>query len=289
MDAETHTEDVRSPTIKRRILSGILRQLRKEAGLTEADIKRELRWTTGKLTRIERATWKRPNHRDVQDLLGLYGVTGHRADALVQLAIESREQGWWQRYDDVFRSDYPGLEAGASAIWTYEPTLIPGLFQTTDYATAVVQTEKTSGPEAIKRRVQVRAQRQELLTGDDRPNVWAVIDEAALLRPLGDRKAHLDQLQHLIDVAGYPNVTMQVMPLAAGLHAGVDGAFTILHFPAQLLRSIVYLETATDALLLERPAELERYTLIFDWIRVKALDPDATVTYLQQQMAKLDD
>ena len=262
-----------SPTVRGRRLRYELRRLREQAGLTRDETARRLDWSGSKISRIETGQ-SRAQTGDVRDLLDVYGVTGDHAEALVQLAREARKRGWWTAYNDVFTGTYVGLEAEASAMRTYEPQIIPGLLETEDYTRALIRAALVrADPDEIERRVQARMARQETLARPDAPEIWAVLDEPAILRPVGGQAVMKAQLRHLIDVTAAPNstITLQILPLAIGSHPGLSGPFVILDFPTSEDPPVVYLETATDGLYLEETAETERYNLMFDHLRASAL------------------
>ncbi|MEV0420413.1 helix-turn-helix domain-containing protein [Streptosporangium canum] len=280
------TTSRQSPTVRRRRLSAELRRLREAANMTADSVAERLEWSRGKLSRIENAQWQRPNPRDVRDLLDVYGVIdpGQR-EAMITLARESRQRGWWTTYKDVLAGSYVDLEAEASAISTFEPLVIPGLLQTPAYTAEITRAALVRDPAEVERRVALRMKRQCLLTQEDAPRFWAVIDEAALIRPLSSPLVVQEQLQRLIDTEPLEHVTIQVLPLAAGLHAGMAGQFVIMEFPED--PKIVYVETGTDGLYLEKPQELARYTLVFQHLCATALAPDASLAYLSDMIDKL--
>ncbi|MEU9889756.1 helix-turn-helix transcriptional regulator [Sphaerisporangium sp. NPDC051011] len=281
---------VSSPTVKRRRLSAALRQLRVECGLTAAEAAKQLDWDPSKITRMERDEWKRPAPHDIRGLLDLYGVTDERRrEALLTLARESRQRGWWADYQDVFRSSLPDFEAGASMIRSYEALLIPGLLQTAEYTAAVLRGGQVLGEAVIERRVQARLARQQIISREDPPELVIVIDEAALHRMTGGAGVMRAQLEHVIDMATRPNITVQVLPLSVGSHpAMTGGAFLILDFPSPDDPSLVYMETATDDLWLETPEELRRYTLIFSQVQGLALSPDESVHHMAALVDRLE-
>ncbi len=281
-----------SPTARGRRLRHELRRLREEAGLTHSEVARRLEWSASKVSRIETGQ-SRAQTGDVRDLLEVYGITdAATCEALVQLAREARRRGWWTRYTDVLGGGtYVGLEAEAATLHTYESMFVPGLLQTEDYARAVVRAwQARPDPEALERAVTARMARQEILSRTDPPEIWAVLDEAVISRPVGGPETMRAQLQHLIDVSSRPNspVTLQVLPFAAGAHPGMDGTFVVLDFHTPKDPPIVYLETATDGLYLEEPSDIERYTLRFNHLVARALGPDesrAMIAGLAQRMA----
>ncbi|MDG4786094.1 helix-turn-helix transcriptional regulator [Micromonospora sp. WMMD1102] len=248
-----------------RILVGAqLRRLREERGLTRAEAAEPIRASESKISRMElgRVGFK---ERDVLDLLSLYGVHDERERAtLLERVREANTSSWWHPYSDVtpnWFQRYLGLEATAMLIRTYEVQFVPGLLQTEDYARAVVRLGHGSAREdEVARRVSLRIQRQQVLSRPDPPLLWAVVDEAALRRPVGGVQVMRDQLEALITiVTKMPNVKLQVIPLAAGGHAAAGGAFTILRFPQQDLADLVYIEQLTSALYLDKREDVDRY------------------------------
>ncbi len=281
-----------SPTARGRRLRHELRRLREEAGLTHAEVARQLEWSASKLSRIETGQ-SRVQTGDVRDLLDAYGVTDEATcEALVQLAREARRRGWWTRYTDVLGSGtYVGLEAEAAALHTFESQFIPGLLQTEDYARAVIRAGQTRpDPDSTERRLAARMARQEILSRTDPPEIWAVLDEPVVTRPVGGQGVMRQQLQHLIEVSSRPNtpLTFQVLPLAVGAHPGMNGPFVIMTFHSPTDPPMVYLETATDGLYLDEPSDIERYTLRFHHLVARALGPDESrtmITGLAERMA----
>jgi transcriptional regulator with XRE-family HTH domain len=278
-----------SPTVRGRRLRYELRRLRDQAGLTRDETARRLDWSGSKISRIETGQ-SRAQTGDVRDMLDVYGVHGEEADALVQLAREARKRGWWTAYNDVFTGTYIGLEAEASAMRTYEPQIIPGLLETEDYTRALIRSALVrADPEEIERRVQARMARQEILTRPDAPEIWAVLDEPVIRRPVGGAAVMKAQLRRLIETAEAPNskITLQVLPLTVGSHPGLSGPFVILDFPSAEDEPVIYLETATDGLYLEETAEIDRYTLMFDHLRASALSADESAAFIARTAAEM--
>ena len=281
-----------SPTARARRLRYELRRLREEAGLTHSEVAHRLEWSSSKLSRIETGQ-SRVNTGDVADLLSVYGVSDEISrEALIQLAREARRRGWWTRYTDVLGSGtYVGLEAEASSIRTFESQFVPGLLQTEDYARAVISGGQVRpDPEAVERRVAARMARKELFTRPEPPELWAVLDESVILRPVGGPAVMRDQLRHLIEASTRPNatVTLQILPLSAGAHPGMSGPFVILGFQNPKDPPMVHLETATDGLYLEEPPDIERYTLRFSHLVARALGPNESrdmIAGLAERMA----
>jgi hypothetical protein len=220
-------------------------------------------------------------------LLRLYGVTDpDEVAALLMLAREANAPGWWQQYGDLlpqwFRA-YVDLESAAVLIRTYEGQLVPGLLQTTGYMRAVIRgAELNQSPEETERRVALRLARQQLLERADAPWLWAVMDEAALRRPVGSREVMRAQLERLIDASKLPNVTLQILSYGAGAHPAMAGAFSILRFADRELPDVVYLEHLTNAVYLDKREDVEQYLHVMETISVRAEPPDKTVELLHK-------
>ena len=215
--------------------------------------------------------------RDVRDLLDLYGVAGEQRDKLMEAARQAREKGWLHAYSDVKPSAYIGLEAAADRIRIYSASLVPGLLQTPAYARAVI---RALGPklhsDQVDRWVELRKARQALLRQADPPRIEVILDENVLRRPVGGREVTQEQMERLLEDGALGAVTLQVLPLQAGEHAGMYGSFTILGFRDPGQPNMVYLENATTELYLDSERELRRYTRAFENLSAAALDPDAS-------------
>jgi len=211
----------------------------------------------------------------VADLLTLYGVTGEtEREQMLMLARQASTPGWWQQYSDVlpgWLELYVGLEEAASIIRTYEVQFVHGLMQTEDYARAVILIGNAHAPaEEIDRRVRARMRRQRLLTRSDAPELWAVLDEAALRRAPNGAEVMRAQLEHLLQLTELPNVTLQIVPFSAGPHAAAGGPFTILRFPEPDLPDLVYLEQLNSALYLDQPGDVTDYVNVMSQLCVQA-------------------
>lgn len=274
-----------SPTIRRKRLSNSLRQLRHEAKLTAEQVATQLGWDPSKISRIESNEWKLPKVKDVESLLLVYGVTDPaQRDALVALARQARERGWWDQYKDVLGSALPGFEAEARRIWQYQPILVPGLLQTSDYMRALFRAGMCDDAET-ERRIEVRLARQRILDRDNPPQLWAVLDEAGLRKMVGGREVMRDQVHHLLHMSERPNINLQVLPDAVGAHASMGGPIVVLDYVGD--PSIVYLEHTGSDLLLERPDEVDRYTVRYDHVMASALSVETSLEYLQRLLEHL--
>jgi transcriptional regulator with XRE-family HTH domain len=274
------------PTV-RRILVGVqLRRLRERAGISREDAGYTIRASESKISRLElgRVSFK---ERDIADLLTHYGVTdAEQRDALLAMAREANTPGWWHNYDDVLPTwfqTYVGLEEAASLIRSYEVQFVPGLLQTEDYTRAVITAgDPEARTEEVERRVSLRMARQELLHRPSPPAVWAVVDEAALRRPIGGSKVMRAQVQRLLDLMELPHITVQVMPFRFGGHTADGGAFSILRFPEPDLPDVVYIEQLVSALYLDKRESVDRYVQTMDRLTVDSQPPDLTAETLSK-------
>jgi transcriptional regulator with XRE-family HTH domain len=256
------------PTVLRLLLGAQLRRLRESQRISLEDAGNVIRASHSKMSRLElgRVGFK---DRDICDLLTHYGVTDEQErDALRALARKASSQGWWHDYSEILPTwfeAYVGLEEAATRIRAYEIQFVPGLLQTEEYARAVTLLGHSSArPEEIELRVKLRMARQALLRGPRAPQLWAVIDEAVLRRPVGGPEVMRAQLEHLIECAALPNVTIQVIPFQAGGHAAAGGPFSILRFAEADLPDVVYLEQLTSAMYLDKRETVDHYLVVME-------------------------
>ncbi|MEV5573903.1 helix-turn-helix transcriptional regulator [Spirillospora sp. NPDC052269] len=273
------------PTVASTRLARELRARREGAGLSQEAVAEEMGWAESKLYRIENDK-SRVLQRDVKRLLKLYRADEGENDALVELARLAREPDWWHQYSGAIPEwfqVYVVLEASASHVFGYESELVPGIMQTERYARAIMST--APGPEVdqdVDERVEVRVNRQARLAGSDPFDVWLVLNEAVIRRVVGGREVMREQIEHLIDLAGRRNITLQVLPFELGEHGAMHGAFKILRFPAADDPDKVYLEQQIGGVYTQKPHEVDRYRLMFDHLRARALGPEQTVAMLRE-------
>jgi hypothetical protein len=280
------------PTVLRILLGSQLRKLREAKGVSREVAGWEIRSSESKISRMElgRVSFK---ERDVADLLTLYGVADeHERATMLALAREANTPGWWNRFSDILPTwfqSYLGLEAASTLIRTYEVQFVPGLLQTDDYARAVILlAHHRATTDDVERRVALRRERQQALLRKDPPQLWAVVDEAALRRPIGGRAVMRRQIHALIEATDLPNVRLQVVPFHAGGHAAAGGAFTILRFPDEDLPDVVYVEQLTSALYLDKREDVDHYAAAMERLCVKADPPSATTDTLLKVLADFD-
>ena len=271
-----------NPTVRRRRLGQELRRLRELKGMTAEEVAERLLVSQSKISRLENGR-RSISQRDVRDLCGVYEVEDHRiVDSLMQMAKDSRQQGWWHSFGDIPYSVYIGLETDAASLRVYDPQVVPGLLQTRQYAEALIAGALPETAAAdVEKRVQVRLRRQERITAPENPlRLWTVMDEAALRRLVGNKSLMRDQLEHLVEQSQLPHVTVQVIPFEMGAHPGLNGQYAILEFPDTADSSVVYIEGVTSDLYLEKPNDVQKYSVMYEHLRAQALNPDQSRQFI---------
>lgn len=280
--------NVKPSTVLGRQLGDELRRFREEAGLSTADAAEVLDCTKGKISRIENGhvPVRTP---DLNALIQAYGVldpeTRERLAALARRANRRRREGWWHQYGSVLGDtyrDYIEMEAICDGIRTFQAQLIPGLLQTPEYGRAVtVASRAWQTPEEIEQFVKVRVARQERLTGEAPLDFWAVLAEGVLHQQVGGPTVMRRQLEHLVDMAELPNVTVQILPFSRGAHSGMFGPYLLLSFPRVSALDLVLTETPTGNIWMEQESEVARYRELFHDARTLALPPTESLRLIR--------
>jgi transcriptional regulator with XRE-family HTH domain len=278
------------PVAVRMLLGARLRKLREAAGVSREDAGYAIRGSESKISRLElgRTSVKL---RDVTDLLDLYGVSADERATLLAMAGHANTPGWWQAYGDVIPAwfaPYLGLEQAAAVIRTYEVQFIPGLLQTPEYARAVLEVGAGDNTDLdTGQLVSVRMRRQQILRRPSPPRLWAVIDEAALRRPIGGVTVARAQLRHLVEMTRLSHVNIQVAPFCAGSQAIADGPVTMLRFPEAELPDLAYLEQHTTAAYLSKPADRLHYWNVLNRLATQAPPPADTEAILRHILREI--
>ncbi len=276
-----------NPTVRRRRLGQELRRLRELKGMTAEEVAERLLVSQSKISRLENGR-RSISQRDVRDLCGVYEVEDQRVvDSLMEMARDSRQQGWWHTFGDIPYSVYIGLETDAESLRVYEPQIITGLLQTRSYAEALIQGAlPETSPTDIEKRVKVRMRRQERITAENNPlRLWVVLDEAALRRAVGNDLVMREQLEYLAEMSQLPHITVQVLPFEVGAHPGLNGQYAILEFSDAADSSVVYLEGVTSDLYLEKAHDVQKYAVMYEHLRAQALNADQSRRFIAE-MAK---
>lgn len=275
-------------SVRSRTVAAELRSLREKRGLSCAEVAKILGVSASKISRIETGN-SGMQVDDVAALLGFYQVPAARRQALLNLLQRGHEKGWWQRQaglPHLWRT-LIDLENKATRILNYEPMVIPGLLQTSEYSAAMIKGgEPTLSNGELDNLVASRMARQALLTRVSAPLFLAVIHEIALRQPIGAPGVMKRQLKHLLTVAERPNIGLRVLPISAGANAGLRGPFVILEFVEE--PSLVFVENHDTGIFLEDDADLERYRLALRNILGMALPPDETAELIAAIAAELD-
>ncbi|MDT9689888.1 helix-turn-helix transcriptional regulator [Streptomyces sp. P9(2023)] len=275
-----------APTVGQVVLGRRLQDLRERAGLKREEAAKVLRVAPATIRRMETAevALKIPY---VQLLLQAYGINESEAEAFVALAEEANLPGWWQRFHDVLPgwfSMYVSLEGAASLIRAYEPQFVPGLLQTEGYARAILRSGAVGGScaEEIERHVALRMERQSLLTREDAPRFWVIMDETVFRRPVGDGPEVMrDQLDRLLEASELPNVTLQIAEYASGHHPGTYGPFVLFRFAVPELPDMVYSEYLTGAVYLDARPEVASHLEVMDRMAAQAATAQRTKEILR--------
>lgn len=279
------------PTPRSARLGREFRSLRERKGWTMEQAAAALGRSQSWLSRVESGLIKlRPG--DAALLLMTYGVAleADPAKAMIATARTVGEAGWWQGFDTLSLPymTYIGFEREATEIRNYEPTLIPGLLQTRDYAEAIARIGLETDPEHVQQRVDAKMKRQqEVFAREHPPWVHAVVSEAALLCEVGGRAVLAEQLRHVVELAQLPYINVQVLRFAAGAHLAERGGFAILCFGGGD-PDLGHIETTTGSLFLEATKDVNRLTAVFDDVVMRSMSPAESVQFIEQKARDAD-
>ncbi|MBV9729837.1 MAG: helix-turn-helix domain-containing protein [Pseudonocardiales bacterium] len=274
--------------VKSRRVAGELRRLRARSGHSCKTVGAALGISASKISRIE--TGRIGLQADeVAALLGFYQAPKPLRDELLELVRRAAEPGWWQvqgsRLPELWQ-ELIDIERSATAIVNYEPLLIPGLLQTADYVGALIHAANPAlSEDEVETRVAARTARQALLGRPHPPRLHALLEEGVLRRVVGDRGLMRRQVRHLEDAATRPNVTVQVVPTAAGAHPGLEGPFVILEFDGD--PTLVYLENRGGSAILEEDADIDRAMIALRHLQQIALSSQDTLDLLAEVAREL--
>ncbi|WP_434742526.1 helix-turn-helix domain-containing protein [Micromonospora sp. SH-82] len=275
------------PTVVGRGLSSELRQLRRGQRLTGSAVAAQLGWQSSKLSRIETGQ-QGVRVEEVAALLAVYGVVGQERERLLTMAERSRDKGWWEVHSaglTAWSRTFNKFEAEATRIVSWQPLLIPGLFQLPEYTTALMRACGVAKADA-EARVAARLGRQAVLARDVPPELHFIIDEVVLRRPLGGPRVMARQLRHVVSLADRPNLRLQVVPLAFGGHTGLDGGFVLFDFPFH--PSVVHLEHKISGTFLEEADQVAVFRRAADSLAEKALNSVESIDFVVQVAAEYE-
>lgn len=287
-----------SPIGSRRRLGAELRRLRLKTGLTLDDVAEMMTCSTSKISRLETGKGL-PKVPDVRELMRIYGVTSDtEQDMLLRLVKDGRQHGWWEpltegvapeRYVMDSPGRYAALENDATAVRSFDITVVHGLLQTPDYARAVLTALLPQHlPAEIDRLILLRLQRQDALRRVDPPplELVALLDEAVLARPVGGVDVMRAQLEHLL-ATDLPSVTIRVLPFGAGMLRAHAGHFVLLEIPRALGSDVVFIEGQAGETYLDVRSDVDLYKdVLADALR-HALPPDESRAVIRRYLDKL--
>ncbi|MGW2128401.1 helix-turn-helix domain-containing protein [Streptomyces coelicoflavus] len=276
-------------TTRRRQLGATLRKFRAHAEMTLEE--------AGRLVGVSKATVSRYETQAgpvkwivVDALCREYGASDAEREAVVRLAKDAKQQGWWSSFADSIPESMNlllTLEDEAVRENHFSCVYVPGLLQTRAYSTALQKANEVPlQPAEIERLVDIRMKRQEILNRPEPPRLWAILDESVIRRVVGSPEAMREQLGRLLEANESPHVTLQVLPFSQGAHSAALGSFVIIGGTEPAL-DVVYVDFHTGSLFLEKDEELERYRLAFEYLRAQALDMEASSALMHRVRKEL--
>ncbi|MFJ7997315.1 helix-turn-helix domain-containing protein [Streptomyces sp. NPDC096310] len=271
-------------TTRRRQLGAMMRKLRARKGMTLEE--------AGRLVGVSKATVSRYETQEgpvkwpiVDALCREYGASEAERNAVVKLAKDAKQQGWWAPFSDSIPAEMNlllTLEDEATREDHFSCLYVPGLLQTRSYNTAVQQAnEMRLAAVEIERLVDIRMKRQEILSRDKPPHLWAILDESVIRRMVGSPEVMREQLGRLLEANESPHITLQILPFTKGAHSAALGSFVILG-GAEASLDVVYVDLHVGSVFMEKDAELDRYRLAFDYLRAQAFDMAASSAMIQR-------
>ncbi|MFF8681696.1 helix-turn-helix domain-containing protein [Streptomyces sp. NPDC015237] len=276
-------------TTRRRQLGATLRKLRARKGMTLEE--------AGRLVGVSKATVSRYETQTgpvkwivVDALCREYGAAEAEREAVVRLAKDAKQQGWWSSFADSIPESMNlllTLEDEAVREDHFSCVYVPGLLQTRAYCSALQKANEVPlEPVEIDRLVDIRMKRQEVLTRPNPPRLWAILDESVIRRVVGSREAMKEQLDRLLEANDSPHITLQVLPFSKGAHSAALGSFVIIGGTESAL-DVVYVDFHTGSLFMETDEELGRYRLAFEYLRAQALDMEASSAMIHRALKEL--
>jgi hypothetical protein len=280
------------PTVPQRALAKALERRREAAGLSREEASSSLEWSAVKLWRMETARVT-VSAGDVRELALLYRLDDADSQALVELARQARRPGWWNAMAQSLPEGFAvhlDLESAARAIRTYEVQFVPGLWQTEDYARAVLSARSVhSTPDQIERQVSIRLRRQQILdrVSPPPPEIWAILDESVIRRVVGGRDVMRRQLARLHEISDSATATLQVLPFSAGAHMAAYGSFSLFDPAEPAFPVTASSDRPTGTLIEDDPSVISQYTAIFDHLRATSLQPSQSRSLIAEAMRLL--
>ncbi|PKW13175.1 helix-turn-helix transcriptional regulator [Saccharopolyspora spinosa] len=274
----------KSPTVHRRRLGSELRRLRESAGRTHREVAAHLDCSQGKISQIELGRVP-VRTSDVRLMAEFYGATSDQLSALVDLAQDSKQRGWWQQYPSTAQrpglQTYLGLETSAKAVSCYGADPLPELLQTAEYSRALLTAgAQVYDPDELQERLAVISTRQQRLLGENPLELWAVLDESALRRAVGGPGVMRQQLEHLVLLGYRRNVTIQVLPFRSGGHPLMGDRIAVFSFPDDADPQVVHLGDSVNSRFLDKAEDTADYLKSFEQVCTQALNPKDSSAFI---------
>lgn len=285
-----------SPFIRRRRLGDKLRRLRESHDMTIEDMAKVILQSKSKICKIENGQLRIDLYQ-LLNWLDTLGVHGREREEIVQLAREAAEKGWWDAFGNSMGPRQrlaADLESGAETIRSYDQTSIPGVLQTPEFITAIVELDQCQGPLEYRpdRMADARLRRQQELLRKDGPSYEAILDEYVLHRLAVPPKVMAAQLKHMLQVVSeHERLTLHLLPYNARILGGLlpKSSFFLYTFPEPGDTPLAVVDTVTSDLLVTKRREVMRYMGVYNRLREAALSPEASLTYLEQAADRLTD
>jgi len=280
-----------SPTALKRWIAIELRRLREEAGHDRSAAAKRIGKASTVVAHIETGR-NLPAPADLEVLLNWYRRPERVPFFLELIRSAKRGRDWWIEFTDAvpeWFELYLGLESAAARISSYDALWVPGYFQTREYAEALYRASvQPMTDEELAKAVELRTARQNILDQDDPPQIWCVLDENALLRQVGGPDVMTAQLDRLSKLAEQPHIEIQILPHSAGAHAGAEGTFALLDYPAEFEGDpgTAYIDTLPHGLYYERPDQVTHYRRVFERLQVQAEKPENTLGLIKAAKEK---
>jgi Domain of unknown function (DUF5753)/Helix-turn-helix domain len=281
-------DDDYGATIAKRRLARLLTEAREETGYTANTVCDYLNWGRGKVGRFEANQWKRPELSDIRDLVRIYKMSDEARQQVEELAVKARARAWWRDVPEIFDSEFPGYENDATTIALFKPLVLPGLMQTSAYAEALMRAGPRP-PSWRRKALESRRRRQEILDRSDgtAPVVTAVVTEASLMYKWGAREDRREQVEHLVDLAKQPNITLRVQRFEDGPPVGMVSMIDIFGFRDDE-PSLVFIETDYAIEEVSKPESVDSYIDSFERACDAALESVETIGYLERLARRME-
>lgn len=279
-----------TPLQEHRRLRGRLKSAREKRNLTQREVADALDWSASKLIRIENGSVG-ISITDLKALLLHYGITNEAdVNQLVEMARASKRSAWWQEY----RSQIPqplltfiGLESSAIRIRQYQNLVVPGLLQTQDYIKVLMTLSGTE--DGARTHFEIRRRRQGLITIDNPPEFFFILDESVLHRQVGDAAVMREQLLKLKELSDRPNISIRITPFSAGVQQGMIGSFEILELSDEPDDYALHLSGVyKDQLIPDPSEETLQYVQAFHELEKIALPATETPGLIDKRLEEMD-